>query len=172
MNSIFETGASTGLEDILLLFLAVSVIITDLSRHKIYNLQTYPVMAAGVLLHFWYAGYQGVLSCCLGLFTGFVLLLPFFFAGGVGAGDLKYLAAIGALKGWQFVLWAMFYTGLVGGVMAFSLIIWHGRFLETMKNVWKIIRSPGKMDKKVEDPLYLPYGVAIAIGSFLAMVMI
>ena len=155
----------------ILILLAISSFTTDITKKKIYNIQTYPSMALGLILGYAAGGGHGILMSFAGLFTGLALLSIIFLAGGIGAGDVKLLGAIGALKGTVFVLWTMFYTGLIGGIMAFALLIWKGRLLSTFKNLFAFLRHPVKAhaDQKSEERVYLPYGVAISLGSVWAL---
>jgi len=155
----------------ILILLAISSFTTDITKKKIYNIQTYPSMALGLILGYAAGGGHGILMSFAGLFTGLALLSIIFLAGGIGAGDVKLLGAIGALKGTVFVLWTMFYTGLIGGIMAFALLIWKGRLLSTFKNLFTFLRHPVKAhnNQKPEERVYLPYGVAISLGSVWAL---
>ena len=157
--------------NIILILLAFTSFITDITKKKIYNVQTYPSMALGLILGYTAGGGHGILMSFAGLFTGLALLFIIFLSGGIGAGDVKLLGAIGALKGTVFVLWTMFYTGLIGGIMAFAYIIWKGRLRATLKNVFRFIRHPvqEKPDEHENSRLYLPYGVAISLGSVWAL---
>ena len=90
----------------------------------------------------------------------------FYLVGGFGAGDVKFLAAIGALKGATFVTWTMAYSALVGGIMAMAVMIWKGVFWKTLKASFYYVRHPVKGHKDLDENehVYLPYGVAISIG--------
>lgn len=158
--------------NLLLILLFISSAVTDFLRNKIYNFQTYSAMASGLILWSLIGGWHGTLFSFLGLLVGFTLLFVFYLLGGMGAGDVKLLGAIGALKGAKFVLWTMFYTGLVGGVMGLSLIIWHGKFLKTMKNVFSLIRHPSRPLPEDEAGKYVPYGVAISVGCLWALLTV
>jgi prepilin peptidase CpaA len=157
--------------NLILILLAITSFITDITKKKIYNIQTYPSMALGLILGYAVGGGYGILMSLAGLLTGLALLFIIFIAGGIGAGDVKLLGAIGALKGSVFVLWTMFYTGLIGGVMAFALLIWKGKLLSTFKNLFAFLRHPIKAqeDQNPEGRMYLPYGVAISLGSVWAL---
>ena len=170
-NQFFHVSNINLAINIILILLALTSFITDISKNKIYNTQTYPSMALGLILGYAAGGGHGILMSLAGLFTGLALLFIIFLAGGIGAGDVKLLGAIGALKGTGFVLWTMFYTGLIGGVMAFALLIWKGRLLSTFKNLFTLLRHPVKMkgSQKQEERMYLPYGVAISLGSMWAL---
>jgi len=157
--------------NLILILLALTSFITDITKKKIYNVQTYPSMVLGLILSYAAGGGHGILMSFAGLFTGLALLFIIFLAGGIGAGDVKLLGAIGALKGTVFVLWTMFYTGLIGGIMAFALLIWKGKLLATFKNLFAFLRHPVKAhgNQKPEERIYLPYGVAISLGSIWAL---
>lgn len=157
--------------NLIFLLLFISAAITDLWRRKIYNFTTYPAIACGVVLWTMAESWQGLWFSLAGLATGLGILFLFYFVGGVGAGDVKLLGAIGALKGANFVIWVMFYTGLIGGVMAFAIIIWKGMLFKTLSNIFFLLRHPSKAGELEKgDPLYLPYGLAISLGCVCAVV--
>jgi prepilin peptidase CpaA len=162
----------TLLTNAILVVLFSSAAVTDLKWKKIYNVQTYPAIACGLILGFAASGLPGLAAHACGLGVGFCLLLVFYLMGGMGAGDVKLLGAIGALKGSTFVVWTMFYTGLVGGVMALSVIIWHGTVRKTLKNLLFFVRHPVRAQQEQDDEQqhhYLPYGFAISLGCFFAL---
>lgn len=154
-----------------LFILAMSVMITDLKKNCIYNWQTYSAAALGLGLNFWGGGWQGLLSSVSGLAVGFALLFVFYLAGGFGAGDVKFLAAIGALEGVEFVLWTMVYSALIGGIMAFAVMIWKGIFGDTIKRCLYLMRHPFQAhnDLKTSPQILLPYGLAISAGCCWAL---
>ena len=170
-NQFFHVSNINLAINIILILLALTSFITDISKNKIYNAQTYPSMALGLILGYAAGGGHGILMSFAGLLTGLALLFIIFLAGGIGAGDVKLLGAIGALKGTVFVLWTIFYTGLIGGVLAFALLILKGRLLSTFKNLFTFVRHPVKArgNQKPEERMYLPYGVAISLGSIWAL---
>ena len=157
--------------NLLLIALFVSAAVTDFKWKKIYNLQTYTAIICGISLHSLMSGWDGALFSLSGFLVGSALLLVFFFMGGVGAGDVKLLGAIGALKGTTFVLWTMFYTGLVGGAMAISIIILKGAAGKMFKNMFRFLRHPltAQDEEAKKGNLYLPYGVAISTGCLWAL---
>ncbi|MFC1806692.1 prepilin peptidase, partial [Planctomycetota bacterium] len=93
----------------------------------------------------------------------------FYFFGGFGAGDVKIAAAIGALKGWQFALEAIFYSALLGGIMALGLLIWKGQLLrglrDTARATLRLRRAEKVLEKDSPARLTVPYGVAIGLGT-------
>lgn len=168
MSGIFKLE-NLNLDDIrnvVLVLLIISAFITDLKWRRIFNTQTYGAMLLGLLYGYLSNGFAGFMFSGLGLLTGFFLLFFFYVMGGVGAGDVKLLAGIGALHGVEFVLWTMFYTALAGGFMAIAVIIWQGTFRQTMLNCWNILRHPirSKRNELRIEHQYLPYGIAISSG--------
>ena len=157
--------------NILLVLLMLSVLITDATKKKIYNIQTYPAMLGGLALGCLLGSWQGLWASFLGLVVGMALLFVFYLVGGIGAGDVKLLGAIGALKGATFVVWTLYYTALIGGAMALALIIWKGMVRQTLGNIVQFIRNP--LNPPVVDaPQYLPYGVAISLGCLCGLLIV
>jgi prepilin peptidase CpaA len=144
----------------------ISASLTDLNWNCLSNWQTYSAILLGFGLNFWHAGWEGLWWSLSGCGIGFALLFIFYLLGGFGAGDVKYLAAIGALKGTEFVIWTMAYSALVGGIMAFAVIIWKGVFGSTIKKCFFLVRHPLKARREFREApqIYLPYGLAISIG--------
>ena len=101
---------------------AVTVaVVTDLRSRRIPNWLTGGALALGLLGGFWLGGPSGGLSALGGAALGLLILLPFYAVRGMGAGDVKLLAAVGALLGYQTLLPIAFYGAMAGGVL--SLVI-------------------------------------------------
>jgi prepilin peptidase CpaA len=119
----------------------------------------------------------GVAWSTCGWLFGLVLFLPVFLLGGLGAGDIKLLAAMGAWLGPLAVFWAAVYGSIVGGALAVPLLIARGAFRRTMSNLWALIgfwRVAGVRPHPgltLENPsaIRLPYALPIAIGACLAL---
>jgi len=84
-------------------------VFTDWREHKIYNKLLAPAFFTALLLHTFHGGISGLTNSLLGTATGFVLLLIPYLMGGMGAGDVKLLAVIGAFGGASFVLTSLLY---------------------------------------------------------------
>src|SRR5688572_25624113 len=72
---------------------------TDVRWRRIPNALTFPAAGAAILFHWWVAGSHAAAAALGGWFVGVLLFSPFFIAGGLGAGDLKLLGAVGAWLG-------------------------------------------------------------------------
>lgn len=155
--------------------LAVSVI-TDLATHKILDVVTWPTIGLGLGVRFFGEGVGGAES---GLVSGVLGLLltaaPFLIAawrGKMGWGDVKLMAAVGAVTGWPLAMYALSCVALAGALQAVVTLIWKGEVWETMSTVlrrWgQKVRLVSK-DEKVPELSRIPYGVAIAVGTIWAL---
>ncbi len=107
---------------------------TDIRKGLIYNWLTVPAIFAGLLLAVWQSGWAGLGLSLLGmLIGGGGLFLPFYWRM-MGGGDVKLMAAVGALMGPCFVGETLLASILVGGVMGFGLMIVRGKLKPTL--VW------------------------------------
>jgi prepilin peptidase CpaA len=101
--------------------LAASV--TDLWKFKIYNLLTIPMLLAGPCVSAWIGGWDGLASSLMGAGLGFGLLIVFFAMGGVGPGDVKLLAAVGAWLGPYLTYQVFVAAALFQGAYAVVLVV-------------------------------------------------
>jgi prepilin peptidase CpaA len=151
--------------------------IIDIFTHKIPNWVTFPSALLGLLINFQMNGVQGLLSSGMGLITGFLLLFVVYLLGGMGAGDVKLLCAVGALLGPKLVFYAFIWMALVGGALALVLIIYKKAFSQTFRNlkilllgwVLRTANEEANLTIRNQSLIKLPYGVAIAAGAILAV---
>lgn len=106
---------------LLLLTLLLSVI-TDLRSRRIPNTLTLPLAAVALLAHTVTGGWTGFLFSFEGLLLGLALLIIPFAMGWMGGGDVKLLAAVGAVLGPQQVFIVALYMAVVGGVIAAAVL--------------------------------------------------
>jgi prepilin peptidase CpaA len=93
----------------------------------------------------------------------------------MGAGDVKLMAAVGALVGWERWFGIFFVTALIGGVMALILVIARRRLKTTLFNLGFILSemkslrpaylAREELDVKHEKALGLPHGAVIAVST-------
>lgn len=152
--------------------------ITDLRSRRIPNLLTFPAMAVGLLLRTHFQGWEGLALSLCGLIGGPVVLLILHTGRGLGMGDIKLAAAVGAILGPPLTLVAMLLTALAGGAIAILSQLRPGGVLAQALAV-VMIGVPGmnrfaKAQVAVPQstvPATIPYGVGIAIGSLLTIVV-
>src|SRR5258708_17142994 len=100
-----------------LLVLAIATF-TDLRSRRIPNWLVLPFMLAGICLSAWFDGWHGLGQSLAGLAVGALLFGILWFLGGMGMGDLKLCAAIGAWIGPSQLLFAFVITSISGAIMA------------------------------------------------------
>ena len=110
-----------------LLMLTVCLV-TDLRSRKIYNLVIFPVLIFGICYNVVTGGGSGLLQSLWGTLAGLGILIIPFALGGMGAGDVKLLAVIGAVKGPMFIGYTAIGMGLAGGVIALAIILYQRNF--------------------------------------------
>jgi prepilin peptidase CpaA len=144
--------------------------VTDIRSRSIPNWLTYSAMLLGVGYHTMVNGAQGFFFGAGGLFLGLGLLIVFYLAGGMGAGDVKLMGAVGALLGLKGVFTAFLFTALAGGIYAIILLLLRYRVGGTvirLSTMFSSLRSGTKLGAssvRNEKITVLNYGVAIAIG--------
>src|SRR6185503_3388038 len=95
--------------------------VTDLRSRRIPNVLTFGAAGAGLIYAGVTGGWSGVGAASLGWFIGAMAFIVPFALGGLGGGDVKLLAAIGAWLGPAGAFWVALYTGVAGGVMALGV---------------------------------------------------
>jgi prepilin peptidase CpaA len=123
---------------------------TDLRSRRIPNWLVLPFMAAGLVVPAWLMGWHGFGQSMEGFGLGAAVFGILSIVGGMGMGDVKLVAAIGAWIGPQQLGFAMLMTAMAGGLIALVVAIAGGFRGE----VWK--------SKKI------PYAPAIAIGTLIS----
>jgi len=118
----------------------------------------------------------GLIVSLKGIGIAFLVYLPLYLLRGMGAGDVKLMAAVGAIVGgfgpW---LWILFFTAILGGIAAVIVVLSKGRVHRTLQNLWMIMLSirhgqapynaNPELDVSTDQGLRLPHGVIIAIGA-------
>ena len=157
---------------ILGLALAISVV-TDLRTRKILNKITLPTillcLAARTVGGAWGTPTgPGLCSGLIGLAIGFGFFFVLNLMGGMGMGDVKLTAAVGAGVGFPGILACLVFIGLVGGGEAVAVLVWQGRLLGTLGGMLRGALQKAKIvkpDTSVREKTKIPYGVAIALGT-------
>lgn len=167
--------AQPGILDACLLVLLLVTGYTDLRYRKVFNAVTFPAIGLGLILHPVFFGIPGLKSALIGFAVGFGIFFLIYIWGGIGGGDVKLVGAIGALGGYPFIIYAVFYAALVGGGLAVLELIWQKRLIRSLKNIFITVFSffIPKMKTIPLDPresVKIPYGFGIAAGTLWAWV--
>jgi prepilin peptidase CpaA len=151
--------------------------IFDVRSRRIPNFITGPAFLFGILFHLTRGGWREMLTAiAAGLICGVVFLI-FYLAGGMGAGDVKLIAAVGCIAGLPNIAYILSLTAIAGGVMGIGLALSRGRLKETLSNVTALAAHHSQEGFKPHPELNvlntatlrLPYAVAIAAGCFMTL---
>ncbi len=149
---------------------------TDLRSRRIPNWLVVPFLAAGIAVSVWLQGWHGFAQSAAGFGLGLLIFGILFCLGGMGMGDVKLCAAIGAWIGPSQLLIALVVTGLAGGVMAVCWAACRGVVTEVFTGSselifgWKQRGLSQHPDLVLSNPRShkMPYAPAIAIGTVLS----
>lgn len=156
--------------------MVIAAAVSDAATRRISNWITLPGALVGLALQSYYGGWRGAALSLAGTALGFAIFLALYLAGGMGAGDVKLFAAVGAFVGPQPLVLVFVFSGLLGGIAAVSLALAYGRLRQTLLHTGHILLSLGllrwqevRRSSALDAPgsLRLPYGAVIAGGTLL-----
>ena len=160
----------------LLLPLLLSLVMAwgDIKTRRIPNYLTLGTAVAGLGFQLGCHGWWGLWSGFLGLLLGLGLLLPLYLLRGMGAGDVKALAALGAWLGPRDTFFLFLYMGISGGVLIILFLAWKGHLWSYIRRGFRFLRNLcfpqfASMNPAESPPpqLRLPYASALALGMLL-----
>ena len=111
----------------------------DLRTRRIPNALTFGGPALGLGFHAVMGGVSGFGLSLGGLATGLAVFFPIFALGGLGAGDVKLLACLGAWLGPVGALWTAMYAAMAGGAMALVVVFLRGYARHAFSNIWLLL---------------------------------
>ena len=159
-----------------LLALLIAAALYDVRYRRIPNWLTVLGVVLGFVIN-WLIGLPegGLLFAAEGLAVGFGVYLALYLIRAMGAGDVKLMAAVGALVGYQRWFGIFFITAIIGGIMALVLVTVRRRLTKTFWNVSFILSEMkqgrpayvGKEELDVRSPraMGLPHGAVIAVAT-------
>lgn len=162
--------------DLVCLVVCLVGTVTDLRSRRIPNWLTFSAFGCGLALNtllpaLSHGFEQGLRLGLLPSLGGGLLLLLCFGCFGlirfVGFGDVKLMAAVGALLRWPTAVWALVYVGVAGGIIAIAYAVIHGQLGRVLGN---LVRLGGRVvqPRKARPEIQLhriPYGLAILVGA-------
>jgi prepilin peptidase CpaA len=149
--------------------------VTDLRQRRIPNKLTYPMVIAALLINSFIGGWDGFLFSLGGLAFGFAVFFLPYSLGGMGAGDVKLMSAVGAVLGFKQTAVCFLFIAICGGIMALGYMVCRRSFKATISKVFLsflylvTLRDASllKVDKRKIIQEGIPYGIAITSGVFL-----
>jgi prepilin peptidase CpaA len=146
---------------------------TDVRSRRIPNWLVLPFLGLGIVVSGWLYGWHGVGSSLEGAALRFLIYGLLFFKGGMGAGDVKLCAAIGAWIGPSQLFISLVFTGLAGGAMALIWALCGGFLKELFLHTGDLaFGSKERGEVVLSNPLRrkMPYAPAIALGTLISFI--
>lgn len=162
----------------------VCAAVTDIRTFKIYHAVTVPLLLSGLAFRLLLGGWAGLGDSLAGAFFGFASLLIFYVLGGMGAGDVKLMAGVGAWLGMPLTFHVFLAASLAAGVYALALLVVNhgvGETLVHLQLTWLRLKSLGRRlgaDSRVEDEVkrddrhrrLIPFAAMILVGIIAALI--
>ncbi len=173
-NGLLSTVSENWPIWLLTVVLVVAAVI-DVWKLKVPNWITFPLVISGWVYSTAYFGWPGLGWSLVGTAIGLALLMPAYAIGGMGAGDVKLLAGVGAWVWGTVTFYAFCLSAIVGGAIALAMIL-HSRQWRKHKSQFAsilteilVVRNPDQLAtlaaERKSSMMLLPYGIPIAIGS-------
>jgi prepilin peptidase CpaA len=147
----------------------------DLRYKRIPNWLNVSALALGFILNSILFSAHGFLLALLGLGCSLLVYLPLYLLRAMGAGDVKLMAAVGAIVGPVSWLYIFLFTALLGGAISLIYVVLRRRFYQTFLNMSVVVtelahvRLPAAREARLDvhhaEALRLPHGSIIALGA-------
>lgn len=150
---------------------ALGATIIDLRTRRIPNTLTAAMAGIGIGLAATGMSGLSVWASMAGFALGLALMIPGHALGATGAGDVKFMAAVGAIVGAPMVISAFLFTAVAGGVLALAVAVRRRRLAATLAGTGRLIAAPANVRGEIRQAAPVSrfaYGPAIAIGSVMA----
>lgn len=132
----------------------VLVIVIDLEHRLILHVVTFPTTGLALLGSF-FVSFTNPIWSVVGMITGFVVFFLFYLLGqklfgpgALGFGDVTLSMTMGAMLGFPFIVFALVFGILIGGVISLALVLSRTRSRRS----------------------YIPYGPFLALGGMIMVV--
>jgi len=151
--------------------------ISDLRTRRIPNVLTFSAAGCALVFHLITGGWNAAGWSLAGYIVGLLLFFPVFALRGMGAGDVKLLAAVGAWIGPSQVAVAALTSSIAGGIIALVIALGYGYLKTALRNVWLLlahwrvtgVRPLDAVSLQGSKGPRLAYAVPIAIGTVVTL---
>jgi len=151
--------------------------VLDWTSKKIPNWLTWPLALTGLIYQITTCGFLGLAQSTLGFLLGITLLYLPFALGGIGGGDVKLMAAIGACVGPALLIQIFLASAVVGGIFSAAAAIQSKTWGKTMRSLKQRLiylalhrrLEPESAISFSHDPVHIPYAVSIMIGYLIVV---
>src|SRR5664279_4158387 len=162
--------------EMVLLVMLLAAAVFDVLYRRIPNWLTVSGVVLGIAMNTVLGSPDaGLIFSLIGLVVAFGVYAALYALHAMGAGDVKLMAAVGALVGWERWFGIFLITAIIGGIMATLLVVARGRVKKTMFNVSFILSemksgrpaylANEELDVKNKKALGLPHGAVIAVST-------
>ena len=153
--------------------IAIAGAVQDVRGGRIPNWLTYPGIVGALALRCLVSGWPGLKSGLAGFLIAGGIFLVLFLLGGMGGGDVKLMAAVGAWAGNVWVIAILIAAAIAGGALAVFYIVSRKQLRQTLQNTGELLQHHMTSGLRphpvlnVQDPstMRVPYGLAIALGT-------
>jgi len=115
--------------------------VIDAIELKVPNWLTYPFIISGWIYAFAAFGWYGLGWSVLGTCVAMACLLPMYSIGGMGAGDVKLLAGVGAWLTIQHTVWGFVVGVFIGAAMGIAMALVSGQWKHHYDQFWVILKE-------------------------------
>lgn len=155
------------------LILLVTATVVDIRCRRVPNWLVLPFLVAGITVNTVIHGWKGAGNSLEGITFAATITGILCWLGGMGLGDLKLCAAVGAWIGPGQLGIAMVVTGLAGGVLGLTWAVFYGTLSESLDRSSDLIsnflirgiQNHPSMIRDHSSARTMPYAPAIAIGT-------
>ena len=157
----------TYLPPLLLLIALLPALWFDLRQHRLPNWLTGTLLLLGLILNTVLYSWQGLLDALGGAVLGLLIFLPFYlYKKGMGAGDVKMMAAIGAMLGIDDGLFCAASVLIIGSLYGLLYLVYKGGLIVSLRRYWLSLLARTWLAPEANEAanLNFPYAVAIASG--------
>lgn len=165
--------------DLTVMVFVLAVAIVDWRTHRIPNLLCAVAAVIGLSSQVWLHGAAGLLTALGGAGVGFAMFLPFYVVRAFGAGDVKAMATVGVFLGAKLTLFAVGSTLIAGSLLGLAVMLLRPAPANaTLHRLIGLLSAPvaamlaSKRSAAAERGQRFPYGVAIACGTAVALLIV
>lgn len=169
-----STDGMPPLVKLILLSTVIAAGLYDLRYRRIPNWLNLTALSAGLAVNLLLFAGHGVVLALLGIGCSLLVYLPLYLVRGMGAGDVKLMAAVGAIAGPREWVGIFLATAILGGAVSLLYVLYRKRLHETLWNLSVIVsellhaRAPvqreTRLDVRNAAALRMPHGALIAAG--------
>ncbi len=182
MRRVFHNNGEKMIETVEMSAIVVLIVtgtaaIIDLYKGIIPNRITYPAALIGLgvgVINQVHHQTPGILESLTGLIGALIITGLLMAIGAIGGGDVKLMAAIGALMGFPFVLQAGVRIVVAGALISLAILILRGQLYLTLQRIagvftgyfgFEVLRNDQDLNNQT-----IPFGPAIFLGVFVTII--